>query len=110
MKRAALLVVAFVAGCGSGATTYSGAPLPRVLAQRWARQADALATVGPCAAHRRAAGLRTDVILAVNKRRIPQHWLEPLTSKVNALAAHQACAPVQREAQDFAGWLRDASR
>jgi hypothetical protein len=109
MKCAALLLVVFVAGCGSGAVKYSGPPLPRALAQRWARQADAVAAVGPCIAHRRAAALRTDVIVAVNKRRIPQHWLEPLTSKVNALAGHEACAPVKREAQDLAGWLRDAS-
>jgi hypothetical protein len=109
MKRAALLLVVFVAGCGSGAAKYSGPPLPRALAQRWARQADIIAAGDPCTARRRAAGLRTEVILAVNKRKIPQHWLEPLTSKVNALAAHQACAPVQREAKALAGWLRDSS-
>jgi hypothetical protein len=109
MKRATVLLVVFVAGCGGGAAKYSGAPLPRALAQRWARQADTIATVDPCTAHRRAAGLRTVVILAVNKRQIPQRWLEPLTSKVNALAGHQPCAPVKREAQDLAGWLRDSS-
>jgi len=53
--------------------------------------------------------LRTDVILAVNERKIPQSLLEPLTSKVNALAGHKACAPVQREAQDLAAWLRSPS-
>jgi hypothetical protein len=45
----------------------------------------------------------------VNRHKIPQQLLEPLTSKVNALAAHKACAPVKREAQDLAGWLRDSS-
>jgi len=110
MKRAALLLVVFAAGCGGGATKHSAAaPLPRGLAQRWARQADSIATVDSCTAHLRADGLRTAVILAVNKREIPQHWLEPLTSKVNALAGHQPCAPIKREAQDLAGWLRDSS-
>jgi len=104
-----LLAVFVVAGCGSGAAKYSGPPLPRALAQRWAQRADTIAAAGPCSAHRQAATLRTDVILAVNKRKIPQHWLEPLTSKVNALAAHKACAPVKREARDLAGWLRDSS-
>jgi hypothetical protein len=104
-----LLVVLVVAGCGGGAKQTAGPQLPRTLAQRWAQRADAIAAADPCAAHRRAATLRTDVILAVNKRKIPQSLLEPLTSKVNALAAHKACAPVQREAQDLAAWLRKPS-
>jgi hypothetical protein len=109
MKRAGLLLVLVVAGCGSSAPKVSAPPLPRALAQRWARQADAIAAMQPCAAHRRAAGLRTAVILAVNKHRIPQHWLEPLTSKVNALAGFQACTPIKRDARALAGWLRDSS-
>ena len=109
MKRAALLVVVLVAtGCG-GAAKQAGPPLPHALAQRWAQQADAIAAADPCTAHRQAVGLRTDVILAVNKHKIPQRLLEPLTSKVNALAGHDACALVKPEAKDLAGWLRDSS-
>jgi hypothetical protein len=110
MKRTVLLLALFVvAGCGSGATKYSGPPLPRALAQRWAQRADTIAAADACSEQQQAVALRTDVILAVNKRKIPEHWLEPLTSKVNALAAHQACTPVKREARDLAGWLRDSS-
>ncbi|MGZ4358117.1 MAG: hypothetical protein ACXVRU_15035 [Gaiellaceae bacterium] len=53
--------------------------------------------------------MRTDVILAVNTRKIPQSFLEPLTSKVNALAAHKKCTPLQTEARDLAAWLRNPS-
>jgi hypothetical protein len=110
VKRVALLlVVLVVAACGGAAKQAAGPQLPRGLAQQWAQRADAIAAADPCTAHRRAATLRTDVILAVNKRKIPQSLLEPLTSKVNALAAHKACAPVQREAQDLAAWLRKPS-
>jgi hypothetical protein len=103
-----LLVVLAVAGCGRSAKP-AGPPLPRALAQQWAQQADAIATASPCAAHGQATTLRTDVILAVNRRKVPQRLLEPLTSKVNALAAHKPCAPVQHEAQDLAAWLRNPS-
>ena len=103
-----LLAVLVLAGCG-GAAKHAEPPLPHALALRWAQQADAIAAADPCAAHRRAAALRMEVILAVNKREIPQRQLEPLTSKVNALAAHGACAPVQREAHDVAAWLRNSS-
>ena len=110
MRRVTLLLAVLVAaGCGGAAKQVAGPHLPRTLAQQWAQRADAIATADPCTAHRRAATLRTDVILAVNKRKIPQSLLEPLTSKVNALAAHEACAPVKREAEDLASWLRNPS-
>ena len=110
MKRAALLLVVLaVAGCGGAAKQTAGPHLPHVLAQRWAQRADAIAAAEPCAAHHGAAALRTDVILAVNTRKIPQSLLEPLTSKVNALAAHEACTPLETEAQSLAAWLRNPS-
>ncbi|MDX6441336.1 MAG: hypothetical protein QOE43_1065 [Gaiellaceae bacterium] len=111
MKRAALLLIMLaVAGCGGAAKQTAGPQLPHALAQRWAQRADAIAAADPCAAHQGAAALRTDVILAVNTRKIAQSLLEPLTSKVNALAAHKACTPLQREAQQLAVWLRNPSR
>jgi hypothetical protein len=103
-----LLAVLGVAGCG-GHVKPAGPPLPHALAQRWIQRADSIASADPCAAHRRAIALRTEVILAVNKHKVPQHLLEPLTSKVNALATHKACRAVKREARELAGWLRDAS-
>jgi hypothetical protein len=110
VKRVPLmLVVLAVAGCGGAAKQTAGPNLPHALAQRWAQRADAIAAADPCAAHRGAAALRTDVILAVNTRKIPQSLLEPLTSKVNALAAHKACTPLQSEAHDLAAWLRNPS-
>jgi hypothetical protein len=35
--------------------------------------------------------------------------LEPLTSKVNVLAAHKACTPLESDARDLAAWLRNPS-
>jgi hypothetical protein len=110
VKRAALLLaVLAVAGCGGAAKQIAGPRLPHALAQRWAQRADAIAVADPCAAHHGAAALRADVILAVNTRKIPQSLLEPLTSKVNALAGHKACTPLQREAHNLAAWLRNPS-
>jgi hypothetical protein len=103
-----LVVLVLTTGCG-GAAKHPASPLPHALALRWAQQAAAIAAADPCTAHRWATVLRTEVILAINKQQIPQRLLEPLTSKLNALAAHKACAPVQREAHDLAAWLRNPS-
>jgi hypothetical protein len=108
-RTALLLVVLALAGCGGAAKHVAGPHLPHALAQRWAQRADAIASADPCAANSAAAALRAEVILAVNTRKIPQSLLEPLTSKVNALAAHKACAPLQAEAHDLAAWLRNPS-
>ena len=73
------------------------AKLPRVLAQSWKQQADsvaaALAARDGCAAQRLATALRTSVIAAVNARRVPQRFLDPLTSGVNELASQITCTP-----------------
>jgi hypothetical protein len=97
-----------VAGCG-GAPKQRVPSLPPTLAAAWARDADAIAVLSPCAARRQAIRLRSRVIAAVNARKIPHRYLEPLTSKVNALAAHPGCARVSAQARDLAAWLRDPS-
>ena len=103
---AALTLLA--AGCGGG-QKHSGPTLPPRLAESWARDADAIAALPPCAARARAVRLRGKVIAAVNARKIPRPYLEPLTSKVNALASRPGCARVATPARQLAAWLRDPS-
>jgi hypothetical protein len=86
------------AGCG-GSAKPAAAPappkLPRVLAQSWAQQADAIAaslTAGDgCTAKQRAVALQTQVVQAVNDRRIPTRYLEPLVGTVNDLPNRITC-------------------
>jgi hypothetical protein len=101
MRRAlASLAVFALAGCG-GSAQHTAAPqppkLPRVLAQSWKHQADsvasALAAGDGCTAQRLSTALRTSVIAAVNARRVPRRFLDPLTSGVNELASQITCTP-----------------
>jgi hypothetical protein len=68
-----------------------------VLAQSWKQQADsvasALAAGDGCTAQRLSTALRASVIAAVNARRVPRRFLEPLTSGVNELASQITCTP-----------------
>jgi hypothetical protein len=96
---AAALVALATAGCGGNAKPAAApAPpkLPRTLAQSWAQQADAIAAslaVGDgCTAELRAVALRTQVVQAVNARRIPTRYLEPLVGTVNDLPGRITCA------------------
>jgi hypothetical protein len=97
LLRLAPLVVA--AGCGG--TTHRAAPppprLPRVLAQSWAQQADAvaqaLAANDGCTAQRLAATLRAQVVAAVNAHRIAPRFQETLLSAVNDLPDRIGCTP-----------------
>jgi hypothetical protein len=101
MRRALpLLAVLVLAGCGG--TGRQAAPpqqpkLPRVLAQSWKQQADsvasALAAGDGCTAQRLSSALRASVIAAVNSRRVPRRFLEPLTSGVNELVSQITCTP-----------------
>ena len=99
MRRALLLAVLVLAGCGAG--THSSAPkpprLPRALAQAWASQADAVAAAiangDGCTARTRAVQLQRRVITAVNERRVPRRYQESLVSGVNDLAARIVCTP-----------------
>jgi hypothetical protein len=95
-----LLAVLALAGCGG--TARQAAPLrqpklPRVLAQSWKQQADsvasALAAGDGCTAQRLSTALRASVIAAVNARRVPRRFLDPLTSGVNELASQITCTP-----------------
>ena len=101
MRRALPLVAALaLAGCG-GTARHAAPPqqpkLPRVLAQSWKQQADAvassLAAGDGCTAQRLSTALRASVIAAVNARRVPRRFLDPLTSGVNELASQITCTP-----------------
>jgi hypothetical protein len=86
------------AGCG-GSAKPAAAPappkLPRTLARSWAQQADAiaasLAAGDGCTAQLRAVALRTEVVQAVNDRRVPTRYLEPLVGTVNDLPNRITC-------------------
>jgi len=88
------------AGCGGGAK-HIAAPatpkLPRALAQAWAQQADeiaaALAAGDGCTAVTRAVALRTQVVQAVNDRRVARRFLGPLVGTVNDIPDRIACNP-----------------
>jgi len=93
VKRVVLLCVLALAACG-------GAPKPRLpadLAREW--RADAVGCRNP-------AMLRASVIAAINRHRVPDALLEPLTSKVNAIASG-TCDP--RRARELADWLAENS-
>lgn len=95
-----MVVVLLAAGCG-GSRPHAAAPptpkLPHALAQSWARQADAiaadLAAGDGCLAQTRAIALRTQVVAAVNDRRIARRYLEPLVGTVNDLPGRISCTP-----------------
>jgi hypothetical protein len=91
-------VALLCAGCGGGGHKQPPQPrLPHALAATWSREAAAVAaalTAGdPCGAERQATRLRTQVISAVNARRVPAALLEPLTSAVNSLTGRITCTP-----------------
>ena len=96
----ALIVIGAATGCGGNAkhaATHAPPKLPHALAQSWARQADAIsadiASGNGCLAQTRAVALRTQVVSAVNGRRIARRYLEPLLAAVNDLPDRITCAP-----------------
>ena len=99
LATAVALAALAAAGCGGAAHTAAPAPpkLPRALAQEWAQQADeiaaALAAGDGCTAETRAVALRTQVVQAVNDRRVARRFLEPLVGTVNDLPDRIACNP-----------------
>jgi hypothetical protein len=90
--------VLLLAACGSSHSTAPRQPtLPRALAQALRAQADGVAaalTAGDgCLAQQRAVGLQTSVIRAVNARRLPPRFQEPLVGSVNDLVSRITCVP-----------------
>jgi len=100
VRALALAAVLALAAAGCGGRTNTAAPppkLPRVLAQAWAQQADAIAAAlaagDGCTAEAQAAELRAEVVQATNDRRIAQRLATPLVGAVNNLPVRIACAP-----------------
>jgi hypothetical protein len=82
-----------LAGCGE--TKHAAPPrLPHPLAQRLAREADAVQTP------RAALRLQRHVIAAINAGLVPAALQEELQSRANAVAAHPS------RGRAFAAWLR----
>ena len=101
MSRAAALAIGvclLAAGCGGrDAAAPPGPKLPRPLAQRLADTSDAvaeaLAAGDGCTARRRATSLQRTVIAAINARRVPPAFQEPLLGAANELAGRVRCQP-----------------
>jgi len=88
------------AGCGGSAKATPPKPppkLPRVLAQAWAQQADAiaasLAAGDGCTAESQAVALRGQITDAVSSRRVARRYVEPLLGAANALPDRIRCNP-----------------
>jgi hypothetical protein len=94
-------LVAVLAGCGGGGQAERTTPQPRLpkaearlLAARADRIASRLDAGETCAALAQATALRSEVTAAINAGRIPQAFLETLSSSVNGLVERVgACRP-----------------
>ena len=92
------LTACSLAGCGHAKRAAPPPPrLPPGLAQRLAREADAVNT------RREALRLQLDVIAAINAGRVPAALQEELQSRANAVAERPS------RARSFAAWLRARS-
>jgi hypothetical protein len=88
-----LLCTLALAACGGS----SGPSIDAEIAEKLARQADAVAqTADPCAARTHARILRRQAVTAINAGRIPAPFQEPLLARANELADELAlrCLPV----------------
>ena len=83
-----------LAGCGEAKRAAPPPRLPRPLAQRLAREADAVRT------RKLALRLQLHVVAAINAGRVPAALQEELQSRANAVAAQPS------KADAFAAWLR----
>jgi hypothetical protein len=96
------VVAASLAGCGSGAEPRTAPPprLPRALAASLAAQSDRVAQAieggDGCQAASLARVLQSQTIAAINARRVPAAFQEPLTSSVTDLVSRIRCLPPQK--------------
>jgi hypothetical protein len=88
------LTACSLAGCGQAEHAEPPPHLPRPLAQRLAREADAVRT------RPAALALQRRVIAAINAGRVPAALQEELSSRANAVAERPS------RARSFAAWLR----
>jgi hypothetical protein len=100
-----VVLAASIAGCGS-ATEHRAAPtppprLPRALAQSLAEQSDqvaqALDSGDSCRASSLARVLQAQTIAAINARRVPGAFQEPLASSVTDLVSRIHCVPQAKD-------------
>jgi hypothetical protein len=89
---AASSFLVLIAGCGGGGQAERTTPqpkLPGAVARQLAARADRIASRldagDSCGARAQATALRSEVTAAINAGRIPQAFLEPLSSSVNGL-------------------------
>jgi hypothetical protein len=96
-----------LAGCGGGAEQATPGPrpprIPTDVARQLAAEADLIATAQPgsCTARAAAARLQSEAIQAIQSRRVPARYQEPLLSAANALVARlsHCTEPTRREEQ-----------
>jgi hypothetical protein len=103
MRRAPLVLVVALAGCGGGTvttnvtTTAALEPIPSATAGQLAAEADTVAADldrgDGCAARDHALQLRNNVITAINAHQIPGPYQETLLGRVQALEAQITCTP-----------------
>jgi hypothetical protein len=98
---AALAVAVGLTGCGSGSKPRAAPQpkLPRAVAASLAARSDEVAHAldggDSCRALDVALRLQRETVAAINSRRVPTRFQEPLTSGVNDLVARIVCIPVE---------------
>jgi hypothetical protein len=104
-KLPVVLAILTLAGCGSGSERPRPQPqLPAAVASELANGSDRIAVAleagDSCRALDEARVLRQDTIAAINERRVPVPFQEPLLASVNDLVSRIACVPPADEEAD----------